>query len=524
LRKNLQHITLKTNTENSNFGIPKTIISSEEFSFKTKYSKDDVEGLKPLNFAAGIPPFLRGIHSYVHTEKPWKTVEYKNLSTAEINYTSYKENLKSNQKKGSLVFKIEQHKTSSSPNLNTLKIDTVEDIKRYFDKIPLNEISVSIPLNNSALPILAFYIVAAEERGVDLKQLKGNLQSHISQVCLLEYSKAPLPKLSKKIISDIFEFTNKNMPEFNHTGISSFNMQKPCLSIEIDLAYTLAHGLEYIKKGVDAGLDIDKLAQSLTFFWGIGMHHFMEIAKVRAARMLWAKLIKPFNPKDSKSLALNSYSQTLDSALTEQDSFNNVARTTIEAAAAVFAGTQSLNTNTLENTTALPTNFSSKIATNTHLYLQNETQITKTVDPWAGSFLVENSTAAIANKAWTLIEEVEALGGITKAIQAGIPKLRIKEAVARSETKLDASIDLVPNINKHILKKEAPISKIEIKTTQVEHINKIKLNRHTEKVNTALLNLSEAALTKQNNLLALAIEAARERATFIEITDALKNN
>ena len=406
-------------------------------------------------------------------------------------------------------------------------IDSVEDMKILFDQIPLGEMSVSMTMNGAVLPIMAFYIVAAEEQGVSLESLAGTIQNDILKEFMVRNTYIYPPTASMKIISDIFQFTSGKMPKFNSISISGYHMQEAGATCDIELAYTLADGLEYIRTGVKAGLDIDLFAPRLSFFWGIGMNHFMEIAKMRAARMLWAKIVKQFEPKKEKSLALRTHCQTSGWSLTLQDPFNNVARTCIEATAAAFGGTQSLHTNALDEAIALPTDFSARIARNTQIYLQEETNITKTVDPWAGSYYVENLTNQIANKAWELIQEVEELGGMTKAIEAGIPKLRIEEAAARKQARIDSGQDSIVGVNKYRLAKEDPLQILDVdnqkvRLSQIERLNKIKSERNSSKVLETLSNLTSCAETGEGNLLALAVEAARERATLGEISDALE--
>ena len=406
-------------------------------------------------------------------------------------------------------------------------IDSVEDMKILFDQIPLGEMSVSMTMNGAVLPIMAFYIVAAEEQGVSLESLAGTIQNDILKEFMVRNTYIYPPTASMKIISDIFQFTSGKMPKFNSISISGYHMQEAGATCDIELAYTLADGLEYIRTGVKAGLDIDLFAPRLSFFWGIGMNHFMEIAKMRAARMLWAKIVKQFEPKKEKSLALRTHCQTSGWSLTLQDPFNNVARTCIEATAAAFGGTQSLHTNALDEAIALPTDFSARIARNTQIYLQEETNITKTVDPWAGSYYVENLTNQIANKAWELSQEVEELGGMTKAIEAGIPKLRIEEAAARKQARIDSGQDSIVGVNKYRLAKEDPLQILDVdnqkvRLSQIERLNKIKSERNSSKVLETLSNLTSCAETGEGNLLALAVEAARERATLGEISDALE--
>ena len=406
-------------------------------------------------------------------------------------------------------------------------IDSVEDMKILFDQIPLDKMSVSMTMNGAVLPIMAFYIVAAQEQGVALKDLAGTIQNDILKEFMVRNTYIYPPTPSMKIISDIFQYTSKNMPKFNSISISGYHMQEAGATCDIELAYTLADGLEYIRKGLDAGMDIDTFAPRLSFFWAIGMNHFMEIAKMRAARMLWAKLVKQFNPKNPKSLALRTHCQTSGWSLTEQDPFNNVARTCIEAAAAAFGGTQSLHTNALDEAIALPTDFSARIARNTQIYLQEETHITKTVDPWAGSYYVENLTNDIANKAWALIEEVEELGGMTKAIEAGIPKLRIEEAAARKQARIDSGQDIIVGVNKYRLEKEDPLQILDVdnqmvRSSQLERLASIKADRDNQKVTASLKALTHAAKSGTENLLDLAVIAAKQRATLGEISDALE--
>ena len=406
-------------------------------------------------------------------------------------------------------------------------IDSIEDMKILFDKIPLDKMSVSMTMNGAVLPIMAFFIVAAEEQGISPEALSGTIQNDILKEFMVRNTYIYPPTPSMRIISDIFEYSSKNMPKFNSISISGYHMQEAGATCEIELAYTLADGLEYIRTGIAAGMDIDSFAPRLSFFWAIGMDHFTEIAKLRAARLLWAKMVKKFNPKNQKSLALRTHCQTSGWSLTEQDPFNNVARTCIEAAAAAFGGTQSLHTNALDEAIALPTDFSARIARNTQLYLQNETQITKTVDPWAGSEFIERKTEEIANKAWELIQEIEELGGMTKAIEAGIPKLRIEEAAARKQARIDSSQDIIVGVNKYRLEKEDPLQILDVdnqkvRLSQIKRLNSIKATRDSVKVKNTLLKLTQSAQSGEKNLLALAIDAARERATLGEISDALE--
>ncbi|WP_336128495.1 methylmalonyl-CoA mutase [Mesoflavibacter sp. CH_XMU1422-2] len=534
-RKNLQHITLKTQENIKVDQQISTFNTAEDIPVKSTYAKSDTKDLEHLNFVAGIAPNLRGPYSTMYVRRPWTIRQYAGFSTAEESNAFYRRNLEAGQKGLSVAFDLATHRGYDSDHERVVgdvgkagvAIDSVEDMKVLFDQIPLDKMSVSMTMNGAVLPIMAFYIVAAEEQGVKPEQLAGTIQNDILKEFMVRNTYIYPPTPSMKIISDIFEYTSQNMPKFNSISISGYHMQEAGATCDIELAYTLADGLEYIRKGLDAGMDIDTFAPRLSFFWAIGMNHFMEIAKMRAARMLWAKLVKQFNPKNSKSLALRTHCQTSGWSLTEQDPFNNVARTTIEAAAAAFGGTQSLHTNALDEAIALPTDFSARIARNTQIFLQEETHITKTVDPWAGSYYVEKLTHDIAEKAWDLIQEVEDLGGMTKAIEAGIPKLRIEEAAARKQARIDSGQDIIVGVNKYQLEQEDPLHILEVdnqtvRLQQIESINKIKATRNTEKVKEALENLTNAAKTGQENLLALAVIAARERATLGEISDALE--
>ena len=534
-RKNLQHITLKINDSKEANQKVSTFNTAEDIPVKSTYSKSDIENLEHLNFVAGIAPNLRGPYSTMYVRRPWTIRQYAGFSTAEESNAFYRRNLEAGQKGLSVAFDLATHRGYDSDHERVVgdvgkagvAIDSVEDMKVLFNQIPLDKMSVSMTMNGAVLPIMAFYIVAAEEQGVKPEQLAGTIQNDILKEFMVRNTYIYPPTPSMKIISDIFEYTSQNMPKFNSISISGYHMQEAGATCDIELAYTLADGLEYIRKGLAAGMDIDTFAPRLSFFWAIGMNHFMEIAKMRAARMLWAKLVKQFNPKNSKSLALRTHCQTSGWSLTEQDPFNNVARTTIEAAAAAFGGTQSLHTNALDEAIALPTDFSARIARNTQIFLQEETHITKTVDPWAGSYYVEKLTHDIAEKAWDLIQEVEDLGGMTKAIEAGIPKLRIEEAAARKQARIDSGQDIIVGVNKYQLEQEDPLHILEVdnqtvRLQQIESINKIKATRNTKKVKEALENLTNAAKTGQENLLALAVIAARERATLGEISDALE--
>ena len=536
-RKNIQHISLNVSeattkdTANNN-----TFNTAEDIPVKEKYTKEDVANLEHLNFVAGIAPNLRGPYSTMYVRRPWTIRQYAGFSTAEESNAFYRRNLAAGQKGLSVAFDLATHRGYDSDHDRVVgdvgkagvAIDSVEDMKILFDQIPLDKMSVSMTMNGAVLPIMAFYIVAAEEQGVDQKLLSGTIQNDILKEFMVRNTYIYPPTPSMKIISDIFEYTSANMPKFNSISISGYHMQEAGATCDIELAYTLADGLEYIRKGLAAGMDIDAFAPRLSFFWAIGMNHFMEIAKMRAARMLWAKLVKQFNPKNSKSLALRTHCQTSGWSLTEQDPFNNVARTCIEAAAAAFGGTQSLHTNALDEAIALPTDFSARIARNTQIYLQEETHITKTVDPWAGSYYVEKLTSDIADKAWKLIEEVESLGGMTKAIEAGIPKMRIEEAAARKQARIDSTQDIIVGVNKYRLEKEDPLHILEVDNTivrqaQIERLEQIKKDRDNNDVDKCLTALTNAAKTGADNLLALAVAAARARATLGEISDALES-
>ena len=535
MRKNIQHININSEAKGQNPADKKTFKTSEDIDIKSTYSKDDISNLEHLNFVAGIAPNLRGPYSTMYVRRPWTIRQYAGFSTAEDSNAFYRRNLAAGQKGLSVAFDLATHRGYDSDHERVVgdvgkagvAIDSVEDMKILFDQIPLDKMSVSMTMNGAVLPIMAFYIVAAEEQGVSPEHLAGTIQNDILKEFMVRNTYIYPPTPSMKIISDIFEYTSKNMPKFNSISISGYHMQEAGATCDIELAYTLADGLEYIKKGLEAGMDIDTFAPRLSFFWAIGMNHFMEIAKMRAARMLWAKLVSQFNPKNQKSLALRTHCQTSGWSLTEQDPFNNVARTTIEATAAAFGGTQSLHTNALDEAIALPTDFSARIARNTQIFLQEETGITKTVDPWAGSYYVEKLTHDITQKAWSLIEEVEELGGMTKAIEAGIPKLRIEEAAARKQARIDSNQDIIVGVNKYRLEEEDPISTLEVdnqtvRTGQIERLEHIKSTRNSKAVAEALSKLTEAARSGEDNLLALAVCAARERATLGEISDALE--
>jgi methylmalonyl-CoA mutase len=535
LRKNIQHIQLVKSQKSKVESNQTNFHTAENIDFKKTYSKEDIEGLEHIGFGAGFAPNLRGPYGTMYVRRPWTIRQYAGFSTAEESNAFYRRNLAAGQKGLSVAFDLATHRGYDSDHIRVqgdvgkagVAIDSVEDMKILFDQIPLDEMSVSMTMNGAVLPIMAFYIVAAEEQGVAPNQLAGTIQNDILKEFMVRNTYIYPPSPSMKIIADIFEYTSNNMPKFNSISISGYHMQEAGATADIELAYTLADGLEYIRTGLSTGMKIDEFAPRLSFFWAIGMNHFMEIAKMRAGRMLWAKLLKQFNPKDEKSLALRTHCQTSGWSLTEQDPFNNVARTTIEAAAAAFGGTQSLHTNALDEAIALPTDFSARIARNTQIFLQEETKICKTVDPWAGSYYVESLTAEITEKAWALIEEVEALGGMTKAIEAGIPKLRIEEAAARKQARIDSTQDIIVGVNKYRLEKEDPLHILDVdndmvRKQQVSRLAEIKAKRDAVKAAKSIVDLTECAKTGNGNLLAIAVEAARNRVTLGEISDALE--
>ncbi|UZO82677.1 methylmalonyl-CoA mutase [Aquimarina sp. ERC-38] len=516
-RRNLQHLQL-----------PKGNL--REFTDQPKIIHTD-----QLAFAAGSPPFLRGPYSTMYVRKPWTIRQYAGFSTAQESNAFYKRNLAAGQKGLSVAFDLATHRgydsdherVSGDVGMAGVAIDTVEDMKTLFDQIPLDQMSVSMTMNGAVLPILAFYIVAALEQGVAIEELSGTIQNDILKEFMVRNTYIYPPTPSMYIISDIFKYCSQYMPKFNPISISGYHMQEAGATSEIELAYTLADGLEYVRKGIEAGMDIDQFAPRLSFFWAIGMNHFEEIAKMRAGRMLWAKLIKPFQPKNKKSLMLRTHCQTSGWSLTAQDPFNNITRTCIEATAGALGGTQSLHTNALDEAIALPTDFSARIARNTQLYLQHETLITKTVDPWAGSHELEKMTYQMAEKAWDLIKEVEELGGMTKAIEAGIPKLRIEEAAAQKQAKIDNGSEVIVGVNKYKLEKEDPLVTLKVdnqkvRESQIAALQKVKANRNQKVVTEVLNRITEAATHKSGNLLTLAIEAAQKRATLGEISEALE--
>lgn len=511
--------------------------TAEKITLKSFYDFNDIESLKQRKFVSGIPPYLRGPYSTMYTARPWTIRQYAGFSTAEESNAFYKRNLKAGQKGLSVAFDLATHRGYDSDHERVVgdvgkagvAIDSILDMKVLFDDIPLDKMSVSMTMNGAVIPIMAFYIVAAEEQGVDKKDLSGTIQNDILKEFMVRntYIYPPLP--SMKIISDIFEYTSQNMPRFNSISISGYHMQEAGATASIELAYTLADGLEYIRAGIKAGLKIDEFAPRLSFFWGIGMNHFMEIAKMRAGRLLWSKIVKQFDPENPKSLALRTHCQTSGWSLTEQDPFNNVARTCIEAMGAAFGGTQSLHTNALDEAIALPTDFSARIARNTQIYLQQETGITDFIDPWGGSYYVEQLTNELVEKAWELIEEVEELGGMAKAIETGVPKMRIEEAAARKQARLDAGKDVLVGVNRYKLDKEDPIDILEVDNTkvreaQLRRLEKLRSERDESKVQQSLKKLEEVARSGEGNLLEHAVECARNRASLGEISDAMEKS
>ncbi|WP_417013901.1 methylmalonyl-CoA mutase [Alistipes sp.] len=508
-------------------------LTAEQIPVKGCYSAADLEGMEHLNYAAGVAPFLRGPYSTMYVMRPWTVRQYAGFSTAEESNAFYRRNLASGQKGLSVAFDLATHRGYDADHPRVVgdvgkagvSICSVEDMKVLFNGIPLDKMSVSMTMNGAVLPVLAFYIVAGLEQGCTLDQMAGTIQNDILKEFMVRNTYIYPPEFSMRIIADIFEYTSKNMPKFNSISISGYHMQEAGATADIELAYTLADGLEYLRAGVNAGMSVDAFAPRLSFFWAIGMNHFMEIAKMRAARMLWAKIVKQFDPKNPKSLALRTHSQTSGWSLTEQDPFNNVARTAIEAMGAALGHTQSLHTNALDEAIALPTDFSARIARNTQIYIQEETNVCRQVDPWAGSYYVESLTEEIAQKAWAHIEEVEKLGGMAKAIETGIPKMRIEEASARKQARIDSGVEKIIGVNEFRLEKEAPIDILAVDNTavresQIKRLKELRASRDEAAVQKALAAITECVRTKQGNLLELAVEAAKVRATLGEISDA----
>ena len=508
-------------------------LTAEQIPVKGHYSAEDLAEMEHLNYAAGIAPFLRGPYSTMYVMRPWTIRQYAGFSTAEESNAFYRRNLASGQKGLSVAFDLATHRGYDADHPRVVgdvgkagvSICSVEDMKVLFNGIPLDKMSVSMTMNGAVLPIMAFYIVAGLEQGCTLDQMAGTIQNDILKEFMVRNTYIYPPEFSMRIIADIFEYTSKNMPKFNSISISGYHMQEAGATDDIELAYTLADGLEYLRAGVNAGMSIDAFAPRLSFFWAIGMNHFMEIAKMRAARMLWAKIVKQFDPKNPKSLALRTHSQTSGWSLTEQDPFNNVARTAIEAMGAALGHTQSLHTNALDEAIALPTDFSARIARNTQIYLQEETSICREVDPWAGSYYVETLTNEIAHKAWEHIQEIEKLGGMAKAIETGIPKMRIEEASARKQARIDSGVEKIIGVNEYRLEKEAPIDILAVDNTavresQIKRLKELRANRDEAAVQKALAAITECVKTKKGNLLELAVEAAKVRATLGEISYA----
>ncbi|MGF1583789.1 MAG: methylmalonyl-CoA mutase [Bacteroidales bacterium] len=508
-------------------------ITTEQIPVKPVYTGKDLEDLEHLSYAAGLPPYLRGPYSTMYVMRPWTVRQYAGFSTAEESNAFYRRNLAAGQKGLSVAFDLATHRGYDSDHERVegdvgkagVAIDSILDMKILFDEIPLDKMSVSMTMNGAVLPIMAFYIVAGLEQGARLDQLTGTIQNDILKEFMVRNTYIYPPDFSMRIIADIFAYTSKNMPRFNSISISGYHMQEAGATADIELAYTLADGLEYLRAGVNAGMDIDSFAPRLSFFWGIGMNHFMEIAKMRAARMLWARIVKQFNPKNDKSLALRTHSQTSGWSLTEQDPYNNVPRTCIEALAAVLGHTQSLHTNALDEAIALPTDFSARIARNTQIYLQEETLVTRSVDPWGGSYYVEKLTHEIAQQAWARIEEIEALGGMAKAIETGIPKMRIEEASARKQARIDSGRDIIVGVNRYRLDKEDPLEILDVDNTavreaQLKRLHKLRTERDQSEVDNALDAITEACRSGKGNLLELAVDAAKKRASLGEISYA----
>ncbi|MCD7914982.1 MAG: methylmalonyl-CoA mutase [Tannerellaceae bacterium] len=514
-------------------GIEANWKTPEQIAVKPVYTKENLEGMEHLNYASGLPPFLRGPYSGMYAMRPWTIRQYAGFSTAEESNAFYRRNLASGQKGLSVAFDLATHRGYDADHERVVgdvgkagvSICSLENMKVLFDGIPLNKMSVSMTMNGAVLPVLAFYINAGLEQGAKLEEMAGTIQNDILKEFMVRNTYIYPPEFSMKIIADIFEYTSRKMPKFNSISISGYHMQEAGATADIEMAYTLCDGMEYLRAGINAGIDVDAFAPRLSFFWAIGMNHFMEIAKMRAARMLWAKIVKSFGAKNPKSLALRTHSQTSGWSLTEQDPFNNVGRTCIEAMAAALGHTQSLHTNALDEAIALPTDFSARIARNTQIYIQEETQVCKEIDPWAGSYYVESLTNELVEKGWALIQEIESMGGMAKAIETGLPKMRIEEAAARTQARIDSGIQTIVGVNKYRLEKEDPIDILEIDNTavrleQIEHLEDLRSKRDNEAVKQALAEITECVRTKKGNLLELAVKAAGLRATLGEISDA----
>jgi methylmalonyl-CoA mutase len=509
--------------------------TGENIPLKAVFDQGDLPDLKQLNFAAGIAPHLRGPYPSMYVTRPWTIRQYAGFSTAEASNAFYKRNLKAGQKGLSVAFDLATHRgyDSDHPRVSGdvgkagVAIDSILDMQVLFDEIPLDKMSVSMTMNGAVIPILSFYIVAAEAQGVSPQQLAGTIQNDILKEFMVRNTYIYPPTPSMRIVGDIFKYTSEKMPRFNSISVSGYHIHEAGAPADLELAYTLADGLEYIKTGMDAGLSIDDFAPRISFFWGIGMNYFMEIAKLRAGRMLWAKIVNRFNPKNPKSLALRTHCQTSGWSLTAQDPFNNVARTCVEAMSAVFGGTQSLHTNALDEAIALPSDFSARIARNTQLYLQEETRITKTVDPWGGSYYIEYLTDQLAKKAWKRIEEIEDLGGMAKAISSGVPKMRIEEAAAKKQARIDTNQDIIVGVNSFKADDDKQLDTLEVdnskvRNAQIERLNRLRSERNEDETNAALKAITTCAQTKKGNLLELAIEAARKKASLGEISDAME--
>ncbi len=535
MRPDFSHINPKPASTSGKSPAGKEWLTPEHISVKSVFSKDDLEGMEHLQYAAGIPPYLRGPYPSMYVMRPWTIRQYAGFSTAEESNAFYRRNLASGQMGLSIAFDLATHRGYDSDHERVVgdvgkagvAVDSILDMNLLFDGIPLDKMSVSMTMNGAVLPVMAFYIVAGQEQGVSLEQLSGTIQNDILKEFMVRNTYIYPPEASMRIIAEIFKYTAEKLPRFNSISISGYHMQEAGATADLELAYTLADGLEYLRTGVNTGMDIDAFAPRISFFWAIGMNHFMEIAKMRAARLLWSKIVSRFNPKNPKSLALRTHSQTSGWSLTEQDPFNNVTRTCVEALASALGHTQSLHTNALDEAIALPTDFSARIARNTQIYLQEETDITKAIDPWAGSYYVEYLTDKLARSAWQLIEEVEQLGGMAKAIDTGLPKMRIEEAAARKQARIDSGKDIIVGVNKFKLEKEDPLDILEVDNTavreaQVKRLRKLKAERNNEQVQEVLDKLTQAASNGSGNLLELSVEAATKRATLGEISYALE--
>ncbi|MBM3435684.1 MAG: methylmalonyl-CoA mutase [Bacteroidetes bacterium] len=518
-----------------NSELNKNWITAEQIPVKPVYTKDDLQRMEHLDYAAGIPPYLRGPYSTMYVMQPWTIRQYAGFSTAEESNAFYRRNIAAGQKGLSIAFDLATHRGYDSDHPRVVgdvgkagvAVDSILDMNILFDHIPLKQMTVSMTMNGAVIPVLAFYIVAALEQGVKYEEMAGTIQNDILKEFMVRNTYIYPPGPSMRIIADIFKFTSQKMLRFNSISISGYHIQEAGATADLELAYTLADGLEYLRTGVNAGMDIDSFAPRLSFFWGIGMNHFMEIAKMRAARMLWAKLVHQFHPRNPKSLALRTHCQTSGWSLTEQDPFNNITRTCVEAMGAVLGHTQSLHTNAMDEAIALPTDFSARIARNTQIYIQEETHVCRTVDPWAGSYYVESLTHEIARKAWKLIQEVEKLGGMARAIETGIPKMRIEEAAARKQARIDSCKDTIVGVNKYRPEKEDPIEILEVDNTavreaQIQRLNMLRRERNEHEVKEALEAITEACEQKNGNLLELAVAAAQKRASLGEISDAME--